>query len=502
MSDQGLDRLISAAEVERWTYCPLSWKLERMKAPETGPQLAEGESAHRDFSSRLEKVRRSQRTAAESRVTTWAFLAVSSIFVVLGFSLAFLTSVGFMDLLVWRITVVSLSVVTVGISMIIYFRLMVRDKGVLRNLISGADIGEIREKIGMSFMPFLFYLFGIYLLINGILLLQPFGIRIETIASIMTVSLIVVYLFLLFFFLAFLRSRHLELFRGHFSILSGLSVGLLLSLSVLFLFLTDTMGMGENLGYVLLLISFVWFLGALAFDLLNYRKRARKKLSASRGLPVVVLSIIASVFAASAFISSGEHPDHFYLLSISFSGLWLLGAIFFFRRGITLSRNARKDLKRMSLSEGSMVVSTDPVEKGRRPKPLRSKRHFLIGSPDLVIEESGLKVPVELKVGKVPDQPHLSHVMQLGAYLILVDVTYEQRSTHGYLEYRSREGQSKRFRIEWDMLTKAMVLQKVTEIREAERTDEVHRNHERIGKCRNCSRRIGCPESLVEGSGR
>jgi CRISPR-associated exonuclease Cas4 len=153
--------------------------------------------------------------------------------------------------------------------------------------------------------------------------------------------------------------------------------------------------------------------------------------------------------------------------------------------------------ERLSIPETASVVSADDLDDRGGSKPLVSKKHFLVGSPDMIIEEDGFKIPIEVKTGRIPHRPFFSHQMQLGAYLILVDTNFEQSTPHGYMDYVPDKGEMKRFKIEWDMVTKALVLSKVSEIRESERTGAAHRNHDREGKCRNCSRRQGCPERLV-----
>jgi CRISPR-associated exonuclease Cas4 len=42
-----------------------------------------------------------------------------------------------------------------------------------------------------------------------------------------------------------------------------------------------------------------------------------------------------------------------------------------------------------------------------------------------------------------------------------------------------------------------MLLEKLEEMRKLMRSGEVHRNHNRPGKCASCSRRESCPEKLV-----
>jgi CRISPR-associated exonuclease Cas4 len=50
--------------------------------------------------------------------------------------------------------------------------------------------------------------------------------------------------------------------------------------------------------------------------------------------------------------------------------------------------------------------------------------------------------------------------------------------------------------IDFDQNLKALLLSKLEEMRRAIANGDVHRDHERPGKCRSCSRREHCPERL------
>ena len=50
--------------------------------------------------------------------------------------------------------------------------------------------------------------------------------------------------------------------------------------------------------------------------------------------------------------------------------------------------------------------------------------------------------------------------------------------------------------IEYDAALKEMVLTKLEEMRQILKRGQAHRNHNKPGKCRSCSRRVLCPERL------
>ena len=82
--------LISAAEVEKFGYCPLSWWLSRGFAPEEGPELAEGDKKHEAASADLKGIEVHEARAREAEAGVLYFAIASSIVATIG--LRFITS--------------------------------------------------------------------------------------------------------------------------------------------------------------------------------------------------------------------------------------------------------------------------------------------------------------------------------------------------------------------------------------------------------------------------
>jgi CRISPR-associated exonuclease Cas4 len=57
-------------------------------------------------------------------------------------------------------------------------------------------------------------------------------------------------------------------------------------------------------------------------------------------------------------------------------------------------------------------------------------------------------------------------------------------------------GQAAEFEVEYGEEQKRLLESMLGKMRDALQTEDVHRNHDRPGKCANCSRREGCPERL------
>ena len=125
---------------------------------------------------------------------------------------------------------------------------------------------------------------------------------------------------------------------------------------------------------------------------------------------------------------------------------------------------------------------------------LKSEKHNLAGRPDYILHEDGIRLPVEVKTGRRPSAPVFSHVLQTGAYCLLIEEATGTPPPEGQLRYGL---ESEPHTVEWEPKLKAIVLEKLGEMNDAlAGRSEVHRNHNRPGKCRNCSRRQGCPERL------
>jgi CRISPR/Cas system-associated exonuclease Cas4 (RecB family) len=115
------------------------------------------------------------------------------------------------------------------------------------------------------------------------------------------------------------------------------------------------------------------------------------------------------------------------------------------------------------------------------------------GRPDQIIIVEGEFIPVEQKTGKIPHKPHKSHEIQLLAYLHLVEFTTNRAPPYGVLRY----GNDNLHTIDWDEKGKKRLYASTKEIQRLMVQGGAERNHNRPGKCENCSRRYACDSSLV-----
>lgn len=116
----------------------------------------------------------------------------------------------------------------------------------------------------------------------------------------------------------------------------------------------------------------------------------------------------------------------------------------------------------------------------------------LRGRPDQIVIIDGEFIPVEQKTGKVPKRPHDSHSMQVLAYAHLIETTTGRAPPYGILRY----GEEDLHVIDWNAKTKVSLFERIKTIQQVMAQGGAARNHNRPGKCKNCSRRYACPDPL------
>ena len=125
---------------------------------------------------------------------------------------------------------------------------------------------------------------------------------------------------------------------------------------------------------------------------------------------------------------------------------------------------------------------------------LKSNKLNLAGRPDYMIKEGNKHIPVEVKTGRRPKAPFFSHVLQIGAYCLLSEETFSKNPEYGQIRYGF---DSEPHKVVWEPKLKNIVKEKIEEMNDIlDGKIKPQRNHKRIGKCNNCSRRKNCPDRL------
>ena len=233
---------------------------------------------------------------------------------------------------------------------------------------------------------------------------------------------------------------------------------------------------------VLSLLALLWIL--LAVIILYGSARTRLRLAGEKSdLIVATLAILAMVLALHAVPIFGISSDQ-GLVAEAIALVLLMGATIALHLSQSHTDRA-KDIRDLKNVRGQITY----IGETGSPRLLHSEEHGLSGRPDYILDIDGELVPVEVKTGRVPRGPLFSHIVQLAAYCLLLEK--EGKVTYGILKYGDVE-----HIIAFDDSLRTLLLSKMAEMRGVMATGEAHRNHDRPGKCRSCSRRSSCPERL------
>ena len=170
---------------------------------------------------------------------------------------------------------------------------------------------------------------------------------------------------------------------------------------------------------------------------------------------------------------------------------WLLFSAWQLHRVLISGREADGARDDAGMSKNGILAYSDDA--GESAALLVDEEIGIRGRPDQIVKIDNQFIPVEQKTGKIPREPHDSHRMQLLAYLHLVSNTTGTMPDYGILRY----GGDALFTVPWNDSEKENLATSIQEVQRLMVEGGAQRNHERIGKCRNCSRRKMCPQSLV-----
>ncbi len=243
-----------------------------------------------------------------------------------------------------------------------------------------------------------------------------------------------------------------------------------------------------DVGMIMGVIALIWLLSAVYF---LYRAETittqNEKLLAERIM--LVFAMVATVLAVFTVVFTLVENVHLAQIAEAIALIWLVGATFFLYRSVRFLELASVAREKHGIGS-SDIVYIDELEE--RPKMFISKKYGLRGRPDYVLLSGEDHIPVEVKTGRNPKGPLFSHILQTGVYCLLLEEEYGKAPPFGLLKYESSQHE-----IDYTSDMKKLVLNKVLEMRDLMVTKNVHRNHNRKGKCIHCSRRDKCPERLA-----
>ena len=170
--------------------------------------------------------------------------------------------------------------------------------------------------------------------------------------------------------------------------------------------------------------------------------------------------------------------------------VWTLAASWQLQKALISENESELARKDVGLEPGSKVAYSDDEDTAGL---LIDKQTGIRGRPDQIVVIDGEFIPIEQKTGRIPKRPHTSHRRQLLAYIHLVEINTKRNTPYGILQY----GKENIHQITWDDAAKSELFDEVQEIQRLMVEGGAKRNHQRVGKCENCSRKSACNESLA-----
>ena len=203
---------------------------------------------------------------------------------------------------------------------------------------------------------------------------------------------------------------------------------------------------------------------------------------------LLLATIVIGIYAIALVAAEDRSQAGFVLIVIAF--IWTFLATWQLQRSLKAESQMIASREKAGLEEGTELVYSDD---DKSSDLLLDEVSGLRGRPDQIVIIDGEFIPVEQKTGKVPKKPHQSHRLQLLAYISLVGTSTGKIPPYGVLRY----GDDDVHQVYWDEHAKQHLHDNIIQIQRLMIEGGAKRNHEREGKCRNCSRRYACSESLV-----
>ena len=203
---------------------------------------------------------------------------------------------------------------------------------------------------------------------------------------------------------------------------------------------------------------------------------------------LLLATIVIGVHSIALVAAEDQSQAGFVLMVIAF--IWTFLATWQLQNSLRAENQMIASREKAGLEEGAELVYSDD---DKSSDLLMDDVSGLRGRPDQIVIIDGEFVPVEQKTGKVPKKPHQSHRLQLLAYISLVETDTSKSPPYGVLRY----GNEDIHQVYWDQHAKQHLRESIIEVQRLMVEGGAQRNHEREGKCRSCSRRYACSDSLV-----
>ncbi len=160
--------------------------------------------------------------------------------------------------------------------------------------------------------------------------------------------------------------------------------------------------------------------------------------------------------------------------------------------GLALLWRSKVQRRHTGLPQGR-VVYDDMGAWQACPRPLYSRRYLLAGKPDYVVAQGRYLIPVEVKPRRTAPRPYLSDILQLAAYCLLIEDSFDRKPPYGIIRYAAAT-----FPVEYTSDLRRRLLATMESMRRDLVAPKVSPSHEDARRCRACGHREQC-EARLEG---
>ncbi|QQS48949.1 MAG: Dna2/Cas4 domain-containing protein [Acidobacteriota bacterium] len=175
------------------------------------------------------------------------------------------------------------------------------------------------------------------------------------------------------------------------------------------------------------------------------------------------------------------------LIPVAILGAFVLGLI-----ALILLATSSKYRVAAGLPRGRIIYNDAA---GLAEGELHSRTFDLKGKPDYIIKDYyGSIIPVEVKSRNLPPsgEPYESHLLQLGAYFILIEDVFGKVPPYGLIRYRDET-----IRIDNTLDLREDVLDIMEDMRACLEEDYAERSHKQKARCTHCSMAHACDQKLA-----
>jgi CRISPR-associated exonuclease Cas4 len=555
MTQNAAGTTISASDVEKYGYCPLSWWLSEQDAKEDGSGLKKGSEHHAKIGDDVENIKEKEKVSHESERSVLWF---SLIAIVIGINAVAIIYSVYAPSNQGNAIMVLLSVIAVlwAVVAVLFFYIGIKGERTTKQKEGKASTrgGTLEDEKAVAQSPshidwrqvssearwttILFFIISGILALNGVIITFSLELFYSQVLSWIFVILALLWLIgCSFFYYISLRREFrakeieaIDISDAHKPSFTDSEISVVLFALVATLLASNSLTIYQNpdtnIGRIFLVLSVLWLYGGFVFLYMALRANLKLKLLIDNQLRriraivskselpiasnleytleegvieyergVIWFAAVAMILALNAIVMNFSQSIEDWAGTIIAHIFVIVALIWLIGASFFMYLVLRYSrlTRLLKRRHGIGEGSIEYVDTHDDvSQVLFSERYGLRGRPDYVIRRGNYMIPVEVKTGRVPRGPLFSHILQLAAYCLLIEEKHNLAPPYGIIRYSNVQHE-----IDYTEDLKNILTSKLKDMKNIIKTGVAHRNHKRPNKCKGCSRREGCPEKLV-----